>query len=91
MCQIHADTFEQFDETFPGEVTREWLQEVLAWDADHSAPNPYVEPKQTASVAALKLELAKEEAADIARGVYRSQEKSVSTFLNNALDLQEEQ
>lgn len=91
MRHVHEDAFEQFDKTFPKEVTDLWLQEVLAWDADRRAPNPYVEPKQVASVAALKLELAKEEAADMERGIFRSQDKSVSTFLNNALELQEEQ
>ena len=91
MREVQGEAFEKFDKNFPEEVTREWLQEVLAWDADHSAPNPYVEPKQVTSLAALKLELAQEEAADAARRVYRSQEKTISTFLTNALDLQEEQ
>lgn len=64
---------------------------VAAWDADHSQPNPYVEPAQGTSLAALKLELAEEEAKDAVRGILRSQEKSATAFLFNALDLEDEQ
>ncbi|KAF7976045.1 hypothetical protein HWV62_7952 [Athelia sp. TMB] len=91
MRAVHKAAFDKFDKTFPEEITKEWLKEVLAWDADHTAPNPYVEPVQTASLAALKLELAQEEAADAARGVYRPQDKTISSFLCGALDIQEEQ
>lgn len=91
MRATHQAAFEQFDATFPAEITKEWGDQVIAWDADHSCPNPYVEPKQATSIAALKLELAEEEAADAARGVLRSQEKSIAAFVANALDLEDEQ
>lgn len=91
MRATHQKAFQKFDLTFPEKFTQKWGDEVIAWDADHSQPNPYVEPAQGTSMAALKLELAEEEAADAARGVLRSQEKSIPAFLSNALDLEDEQ
>ncbi|KZP28679.1 hypothetical protein FIBSPDRAFT_728847 [Athelia psychrophila] len=91
MHAIHQDAFEKFNETFPEEITHKWADEVTAWDADHTQPNPYVEPNQATSLPALKLELAQEEAADAMRGIFRTQDKSIAAFLSNALDLEEEQ
>lgn len=76
---------------FPEDIMRKWGEEVIAWDADHSQPNPYVDLAQGTSLAALKLQLAEEEAADTARGILHSQEKSITTFLCNTLDLEDEQ
>lgn len=91
MSQEHRDAFKKFDETFPKEITEVWGDQVTAWDADHTRPNPYVEPAQGTSLAALKLELAQEEAADGVQGIFRAQEKSISSFFWNALDLEDEQ
>lgn len=91
MRETHQDAFKKFDVTFPEEVTNTWGKEVAAWDADHAQPNPYVEPAQGTSLAALKLQLAEEEAADAARGILRSQEKSATAFLCHALDIEDEQ
>lgn len=91
MRAIHQEAFESFDKTLPKSITDQWGDMVTAWDADSTQPNPYVEPDQGTTTAAVKLELAEEEAADAARGVIRSQDKSVSSFLCNALDLEEEQ
>ncbi|KAF7982533.1 hypothetical protein HWV62_28158 [Athelia sp. TMB] len=91
MRATHQRAFDQFDTMFPVEVTKKWNDKVLAWDADHSCPNPYVEPTQATSIASLKLELAEEEASDAAQGVLRTQDKSLSTFVVHALDLEEEQ
>lgn len=91
MCAAHQEAFEKFDNTIPKSVSDEWGDMVAAWDADSTQPNPYVEPDQGTTTAAVKLELAEEEAADAARGIIRSQDKSVSSFLCNTLDLEEEQ
>lgn len=91
MRDIQRDVFTKFNATFPEEITGIWEAQVAAWDKDHSQPNPYVEPAQGRSLATLKLELALEEADDAARGVFRTQEKSMSAFLSNALDVAEEQ
>ncbi|KAF7965909.1 hypothetical protein HWV62_40974 [Athelia sp. TMB] len=91
MRATHQKAFNQFDAMFPVELTKKWNDEVIAWDTDHSSPNPYVEPAQATSIASLKLELAEEEAADAARGILRTQDKSLSAFVANALDLEEEQ
>lgn len=91
MRGIQSAAFTKLNKTFPEEKTREWEAQVTAWDKDNSKPNPYVEPAQGQSLASLKLELAQEEAADTARGVFRTQDKSMSTFLSNVLDVAEEQ
>lgn len=91
MRDIQCAAFTKLNETFPEEKTREWEAQVAAWDKDNNKPNPYVEPAQGRSLASLKLELAQEEAADAARGVFRTQDKSMSTFLSNVLDVAEEQ
>lgn len=91
MSKVHRDAFEKFDGTFPQAITEKWANQVAAWDADNTRPNPYVEPNQGTSLAALKLKLAKEEAEEGARGVFRSQDKSIYSFISTALDLEEEQ
>lgn len=91
MSAVHRDAFKKFDATFPEEITSQWTDEVTAWDADNTQPNPYVEPTQATSLPALKLELAQEEAADAARGIFRTQDKTIAAFLSNALDLEDEQ
>lgn len=91
MRATHQNAFEKFDETFPEDITRKWADEVTAWDADHTKPNPYVEPTQATSMPALKLELAQEEAADAMRGIFRTQDRSIASFLSNTLDLEDEQ
>lgn len=91
MSKVHQDAFEKFDATFPEAITEQWARQVEAWDADSTRPNPYVEPNQGTSLAALKLQIAKEEAEEGARGVFRSQDKSIFSFISTALDLEEEQ
>ncbi|KZP18442.1 hypothetical protein FIBSPDRAFT_893441 [Athelia psychrophila] len=91
MHAIHQDAFEKFNKTFPEEITHKWADKVTVWDADHTQPNPYVEPNQATSLPALKLELAQEEAADAMRGIFHTQDKPIAAFLSNALDLEEEQ
>lgn len=91
MSKEHQDSFAVFDKTFPKEITEMWGDQVTAWDADHTQPNPYVEPAQGTSLAALKLELAREEAEEGVRGIFRTQERSITSFLYNALDLEDDQ
>lgn len=91
MQGIQRASFTKLNEMFPEAATRTWEAQVAAWDKDHNNPNPYVEPAHGRSLASLKLELAQEEAADAARGIFRSQDKSMSTFLSNAFDIAEEQ
>lgn len=91
MRAAHSEAFDNFDKTVPKVAADQWADMVAAWDSDPTQPNPYIEPEQGTTTAAVKLELAEEEAADAAKGIIRSQDKSVSSFLCNALDLEEEQ
>ncbi|KDQ59839.1 hypothetical protein JAAARDRAFT_56787 [Jaapia argillacea MUCL 33604] len=68
-----------------------WTNAVEAWEANQQSANPYEEVTSTATLNDVQLELAKEEAADIARGVGTAHEITISTFLNTGLELEEQQ
>jgi hypothetical protein len=68
---MHAkqrEAFAKFNATFSSDVVEQWGRMVAEWDVDRTKPNPYEEPVAGTSTAEVRLELAKEEAADVERG-----------------------
>lgn len=44
MSRRQRERHEELDATFPRDVVRKWENMVAAWNANPSAPDPYVEP-----------------------------------------------
>ncbi|KAH9477994.1 hypothetical protein JR316_0010227 [Psilocybe cubensis] len=69
----HVEAFIEFDAALPVEVTTEWTRLCQAWEKDSSQINPYVIPKgkgkgATVTERDVRLKLAAEDAASLARG-----------------------
>jgi hypothetical protein len=44
MSKIQQERHEELDSTFPRNIVQKWEKMVNDWNANPSAPNPYVEP-----------------------------------------------
>ncbi|KAF7971014.1 hypothetical protein HWV62_22285 [Athelia sp. TMB] len=86
-----AAAHESFNNRFPEEVSREWGEQVAAWDRDPSQKNPYEEPKPSVTLARAMFEIAQEEAEEISHGTPQIHEMSPSRFLQQGLDLEDQQ
>ncbi|RPD55075.1 hypothetical protein L227DRAFT_615722 [Lentinus tigrinus ALCF2SS1-6] len=60
--------FHQFNATLPSEATLSWRQAVEAWEGDRSQPNPFLLQRPTITQAAIKRQLAEEDAAALKAG-----------------------
>lgn len=85
------EAFVKFNATFSSDVVERWGKMVAEWDADRTKPNPYEEPVAGTSTAEVRLELAKEEAADVERGNRTIHNISAGRWLIMGLDLEEQQ
>ncbi|KAI0042913.1 hypothetical protein FA95DRAFT_1499394 [Auriscalpium vulgare] len=81
--------FEESSATIPEAIRKRWLAMVVAWEADHTCPNPYSEPEFVSTLGDIRLELAQEEAAEMDRGVMSLHELSASVFLSVGLELED--
>ncbi|KAI0039987.1 hypothetical protein FA95DRAFT_1503469 [Auriscalpium vulgare] len=80
---------EESNDTIPAAIRARWEESVTAWDADRSLPNPYREPGNVTTLLDVRLELAKEEAAEVSRGVVSLHEMSASVFLSMGIELED--
>lgn len=64
---------------------------VEAYEDDATKPNPYELPKSGATEADVRLNFAKLEAEQVARGIPTIHDVSPSTFIMAGLDLEEQQ
>ncbi|TDL14069.1 hypothetical protein BD410DRAFT_687969, partial [Rickenella mellea] len=88
----HAKIFEELSSSLPAALVSKWVAMVEAWEADNSQPNPYLaQPRNGTSLAAVKLDLAKQEAADAAAGTISLHEVTASVFLSTGLELEDQQ
>ncbi|KAF7974577.1 hypothetical protein HWV62_11954 [Athelia sp. TMB] len=83
--------FENFNNRFPPDVVRSWAELISAWDKDKTKKNPYEEPTPTVTLASVMLDLAVEEAKEMHRGAATLHETSPSRFLQQGLDLEDQQ
>ncbi|KAH9884045.1 hypothetical protein C8Q73DRAFT_661408, partial [Cubamyces lactineus] len=83
--------FNEFTATFPPDVVKEWERVIALWNVNpgHGA-DPYEEPETTTTISKVRLELAKEEAADAAVNP-EVLDMSPSVFIQVGLDLEDQQ
>ncbi|EIN08641.1 hypothetical protein PUNSTDRAFT_68926, partial [Punctularia strigosozonata HHB-11173 SS5] len=84
----YQELADDFSATFPSEVVAKWRAMVVAWQRDHSQPDPFAEPEKANNMDALREELLTEEAAI---PVNPLQKVSASEFIKMGLDLEEKQ
>lgn len=93
--------------TFPPTIIEEWTQMVEDWLQDHSMPDPYEEPEPckclrmlfihvltfllVTTLAAIRLEISKEEAEDVSKGVPLLHKVSPAQFLRKGFEIEERQ
>ncbi|KAN0118878.1 hypothetical protein V8E52_004650 [Russula decolorans] len=92
MSQRQQKNHDEFTAIFPSDTIRKWQNMVEDWNANRKAPNPYVEPVASTSIASLRLEIAKEEAASTeTTGADQPHDMTPSLLIQNGLDLEEQQ
>ncbi|KAF7966740.1 hypothetical protein HWV62_37241 [Athelia sp. TMB] len=64
----HVDDFEELTENLPPESVAAWTVAVEAWEADRRQVNPFVSIAEIVTECDIKLELAREESAELASG-----------------------
>ncbi|OBZ74530.1 hypothetical protein A0H81_05788 [Grifola frondosa] len=94
----HVAAFEEFTSSLPPQNVAEWTALVEAWEHDQSAPNPFEithhsQYYMTITQAAVRLELAQEDAARLKDGttVVVHEQISGSTMVLTGLELEEHQ
>ncbi|KAJ7150418.1 hypothetical protein C8R46DRAFT_1043775 [Mycena filopes] len=85
-----TSAFEEFS-TQQAEHVPEWRRQVLEWELDSKKPNPFEIKFEGLSEAEVRLQLSKEEAAQVELGVPSLHDVSPSSFISCGLDLEGEQ
>ncbi|KAI0669043.1 hypothetical protein C8Q78DRAFT_1194055 [Trametes maxima] len=85
-------TFNEFSDTFPPDVVREWMRQFELWCANpNSVRDPFEEPQSNVSRDKVYLELAHEEANLLSVQSLPQLDLSPSVFIRVGLDLEEQQ
>jgi hypothetical protein len=56
MSERQQKNHNEFTATFPSDITQKWHRMVEDWNANQTAPNPYMEPDAGKSVSRLSLQ-----------------------------------
>ncbi|KAH7905780.1 hypothetical protein BJ138DRAFT_1017239 [Hygrophoropsis aurantiaca] len=88
----HVSDFLEFQQAV-SEGVAQWQIEVEEWEADRTKPNPFETEVTEMSQPSVRLAMAEEEAAELARGVDHSLHPDVSPsiLISAGLDLEEQQ
>ncbi|KAK0475680.1 hypothetical protein EDD18DRAFT_1115892 [Armillaria luteobubalina] len=65
----HEDRFEQFTKSLPQQDVAKWTEIVEAWEADRTKLNPFAQTVANKTEAAMRLQLAQEDAQDELAGL----------------------
>ncbi|OJT07897.1 hypothetical protein TRAPUB_1209 [Trametes pubescens] len=87
----HAD-YMDFSLSFTAQQVSKWMRAIHEWDEDPvHAPDPYEEPRTAVTLKSTRLQIADEEAEEIAAGTLPLHDVSPGVFLQLGLDLEEQQ
>ncbi|KIM81001.1 hypothetical protein PILCRDRAFT_9047 [Piloderma croceum F 1598] len=90
--QRQVECFKGIKNTLKTEMVKEFKQQVEAWEADPSQPNPYIAPKKGGLMEAeVRLQLRKDEMDKVRAGKAPLHETSATSFLVAGLQLEEMQ
>ncbi|KAF8814361.1 hypothetical protein BYT27DRAFT_7219865 [Phlegmacium glaucopus] len=87
----HVEAFLEFDAALPMALTTAWTKLCWTWEADRSQENPFSKSQRVMSEADVRLQLAEEDARELARGSQISlhDDVSASMLIFQGLELQE--
>ncbi|EIN06945.1 hypothetical protein PUNSTDRAFT_33123, partial [Punctularia strigosozonata HHB-11173 SS5] len=86
----HRRVFTEFTATFPEDLVGKWEAMVQEWEVDHSKPDPFIEPEESTTFAAVRAELAEEEDVEVQRGVKSLHRLTAATFIRQGLALEDQ-
>ncbi|TCD59923.1 hypothetical protein EIP91_011184 [Steccherinum ochraceum] len=88
----HVVNYAQYTASFDPEDIAAWELDIARWKKDPtSKPDPFEEPETHTTMNQIRQELADEDAADLRAGVIVEHEISPAAFLQNGLELEEQQ
>ncbi|TDL14368.1 hypothetical protein BD410DRAFT_734211 [Rickenella mellea] len=87
----HRIVLEELRIALDSDLVTEWERMIKEWDEDRQKPDPYAEDERASGMADVRLEILKEEAADVAAGTTPAHEMTASVFLTNGFELEEQQ
>ncbi|RDX48568.1 hypothetical protein OH76DRAFT_1456274 [Lentinus brumalis] len=89
----HVSAFKQYNDALPAEHTALWTEQVEAWEADLTQPNPFLVTRPTITESSIRKKLLEEdaEALRLGREVILHEDFSSSTMLSAGIDLEEHQ
>ncbi|RXW12428.1 hypothetical protein EST38_g13424 [Candolleomyces aberdarensis] len=92
MRKQHQEAFTKLSATFSDEMKAKWTDMVSKWEKDPTKnPNPYDDIKLETTMQDVRLQMAKEDAEEAARGVISAHQISISNCLMTGLELEEQQ
>ncbi|KAJ2924239.1 hypothetical protein H1R20_g12855, partial [Candolleomyces eurysporus] len=92
MTKQHQEAFTKLSATFSDEMKAKWTDMVSNWEKDATkSPNPYKDIKLETTLQDVRLQMAKEDAEEAARGVVSAHQISLSNCLMTGLELEEQQ
>ncbi|KAL1948716.1 hypothetical protein VTO73DRAFT_10522 [Trametes versicolor] len=66
--EAHVNAFEEYTASLPGDAAEVWENDVTAWEADRSCPNPFLIKRPNITQAAVKRQLSEEDALALNEG-----------------------
>ncbi|KAF8984861.1 hypothetical protein BDQ17DRAFT_1393808 [Cyathus striatus] len=91
MSEKHKKIFDKFNATFESSITAECEAQVIAWNMDHTKPNPYDDPECTTTLQDVRLELTREDVATTEKGIISKHKLTLTKFLIKGFELEEQQ
>ncbi|TFK80097.1 hypothetical protein K466DRAFT_667830 [Polyporus arcularius HHB13444] len=92
MREKHRKAHRELSSTFPADTIRKWEDEIKLWDEDPSqVDDPYEEKRTTATLKNTRLQIADEEAQELAAGTLPLTDVSPGVFIQVGLELEEQQ
>ncbi|KAF7440215.1 hypothetical protein PC9H_000559 [Pleurotus ostreatus] len=85
MSARHTALHDEYTAEFNEEDITAWKQMIIDWESDRTKPNPFEEIDTYSSMAAVRLELAREEVTELTR----TQSNSPNEFLYKGLEIEE--
>ncbi|KAG6907526.1 hypothetical protein DXG01_008615 [Tephrocybe rancida] len=88
-----VEAFEAFDLALPVEDTTEWTRVVQTWEADGTQPNPFATAYENVSESRVRLELAREDEAELREDLTAAIHEDVppSRLIAQGLELEDHQ
>ncbi|KAG1846721.1 hypothetical protein C8R48DRAFT_750579 [Suillus tomentosus] len=92
-AKVHREELHELERTIPAPSLSAWRSEIIAWEEDHTKPNPFESRIVPITQAAIRRQLAEKDAADLQAGadVSLHTDISASVLIASGIDLQDQQ